>query len=309
MFEIKPNEVPSIRIAKAIGNKTTNKVLFYVEGGLGDQVCAEPTMRYAVLNFPEIEFSIYSAYSELFEHLKFKNVFRPSDKVFEDQFLVIRTYANGFANEWFNANMMNGVDFASVSALRMQLPPEYKRLQLSIRKPAPDLEKLMKYDSIVIHPGKTWESRTFPGEWWMDVVEMALSVNRPVIILGNQTVDMEIHKSAIDLRGKLNLNDYAWFCANAHKVVTNDTSALHLAAAGKPTIAFGATVRAPWHLYHYRYGTFGQGMYSFTVKNMWEEFKSFPNNLDPVDCTRVPKGNSINEYLPDPKKMSYWLAG
>ena len=67
--------VPSFNVKEAFDRKVERKFLINTWGGLGDQVCAEPAIRYALKAFPQCEISLASRQPDLFTHLQFKEVF------------------------------------------------------------------------------------------------------------------------------------------------------------------------------------------------------------------------------------------
>ena len=52
--------VPSFNVKEAFDRKVERKFLINTWGGLGDQVCAEPAIRYALKAFPKCEISLAS---------------------------------------------------------------------------------------------------------------------------------------------------------------------------------------------------------------------------------------------------------
>lgn len=310
---IPANEIPSIRIASAIANKATEKILFVVGGGLGDRVCAEPTIRYCFDTYPELEYSILTETPEIFPQ-KFRHIYTKIDQVPEDDYLPLYTYGQGLSNQFFNANLMNSVDFASISALRGQLPLKYRQPSIEVSGPSMDLMEIANNDrSVLIHLGRSWPSRTFPGWWWNQVISAVKERGFLPVLVGKNCVEVQ-GLPFFDLREKLSLNDFIYMCQASYAVITNDSSPIHLAATeqGRAKIAFVPTCRRGEFLMHYRFNLEGENpwgyqMAEFSVGEMWELFRSFPNNLELNDISQVPKNWTIEEFLPDPEEIADWL--
>src|ERR1700728_2531667 len=67
--------IPGFRRLIAEQDKTENNLLIQTNGGIGDLICAEPAIRFATQHFGETNISLESDHPELFQHLKFKNVY------------------------------------------------------------------------------------------------------------------------------------------------------------------------------------------------------------------------------------------
>lgn len=316
VFDVTANDVPAIRIAKAIGDGVSKNILFIVDGGIGDRICAEPTLRYSFHSFDELEFSLLCETPELFGHLPFKNIYRSLDKVPKDQYLALHTYGNGnLSNQFFNANLMHSVDFASVSSIRMQIPVEFKKPNLIGNPPIDSLKELLRISGedkwVLLHPGKTWDSRTIPKEWWEDLILDIVEAQLLPIIIGNNTIDINT-KYCIDMRSKFSLSECVYVSQSA-PLVTNDSGPLHMAASGRHKIAYLSTVRHPDLLKHWRFDEtgrnyeYGCNMKNFTKNKPWELFMDFPNNLEEKRIDKFPTGRSIDEFLPDQGGIVEWL--
>jgi hypothetical protein len=315
VFDVHESDIPAIQIAKAIGNGVEKNLLFVVSGGLGDRVCAVPTLIYAKDTFKNCEISILCDTPELFKHIGFKNVYRTVDEIQPNKHYILYTYGQGnLRNQYFNANLIHPVDFASISALRMQLPNGYKEILLTTEMT--NLFSKINFDpykisdrekTVVIHPGKTWPSRTIPATWWNNLIELILRETPLIpVIIGNDTVEINPDR-CFDIRGITNVKEFAWICKYAGTLVTNDSSPIHLGAAGYGKILFFSTVRHPDHLLHWRGGRLGWNMKNLTKGEPWGLFNYCPNNLDENRVDTFPKGARIEDFLPDPKSVLNWI--
>lgn len=318
LYEFDPKEIPAIRIAKAIGAKADKNLLFVVGGGLGDRFCAEPVIRYAMDTFKDCEISLCCSTPELFRHLKFKATFLNSTEVPDNEFLPLYTYQNGLSNQFFNPNLMHGVDFSSVSSIRGQLPWAYRSPRLNPETlNDPDMLNYRKPAFVIIHVGKSWPSRTLPASWYHRLIDVMLKHDRRPVLVGKDCVDIKIGPKTVDLRDKLTLNEFMWLCKQCDAIVTNDSSPVHFASAGIAKIAMIATCRRPEFIMHHRvsdstswaitHPQFGWRTRDFSVGNMWDLFKYEPNDLGANNIAEIPDGRSMEEFLPDPELIATWI--
>lgn len=312
MFDIPNNEVPAIRIAKAIGGHYDKNFLMIVGGGLGNRACAEPTLRYCQYNFKGCEISLLCDTPSLYRHLNFTSVYTSPQEVPDDKHLPVYTYAQGsLANQFFNANLMHSIDFASVSAFRGQLPVSFKHIVMTPTPPKErDIFQLGGTERYVLcHVGKTWESRTFPTWWWESVMWEVKKKGYVPVMIGKDCIDLKnTGNVAIDLRDKLSLNDFVWLCKHACNVITNDSSPLHFASAGDAKIAFVPTCRDPDLLTHWRKGKWGWRMKPFFKNRMWPMYDFKPNNLEPGNIAKLPPVTDWEAFLPPPEELLTWMT-
>lgn len=312
LFTYQPGEIPAIRIAQAIGAKADKDLLFVVGGGLGDMVCAEPTIRYAIETFKDCSVSVCSKNIRLFDHLNLKYIYETPEVVPKGKYLPLYTYSQGLANQFLNANLMHGVDFASISALRGQLPNEYRSpCLLSYDPKFKDFPKAY----CLIHLGRSWPSRTFTVQWWEKVIEVVKKSGLPGVLVGQNchgVPGVTFGTDIIDLRHATNLNQFIWLCQNAWAIITNDSSPVHLAATGVARIAMVATCRRPDFITHDRLTSDGGTEYGwrtedFSKNRMWEKFKVSPNDLELNSISEVPLGWKIEDFLPEPEEIIDWI--
>lgn len=322
-------QLPAFRISLAIQNGIQNDILIRTWGGLGDQICAEPTIRYALKTFKHCRFWLASEAPWLFEHLKFEGVFHlPHEIPDTDQYLLWDTIPppeEGSIHWQFGShNLIHCVDFSSISALRGQLPVSDREIML---KPKVDAERLRqipisKYP-IYVHAGKHWASKTFPKDWW-DAVLRALieSGVTPILIGKNPTKeDIEIDPDAenrgtvdvnsngcIDLRNRLSAMESTWLLQSHYAVLlTNDSSPLHMAASGQAWIGFIATCKHPDFITHWRQGQWGWRMKNFGKGGVWDHVNYCPNQGPNEAVTYGMADEAIlRSWLPDPKEFAEW---
>jgi heptosyltransferase-2 len=105
---------------------------------------------------------------------------------------------------------------------------------------------------VTIAPGTIWQTKRFPEDKIIDVLDMLAGDNVPVVLTGSKQ-DMELCRFIIDktknekvynAASKLTILQSAYLIKKSKVILTNDSSPLHLAnAVGTKVVAvFGATV-------------------------------------------------------------------
>jgi len=322
-----PNRlIPSCRTVIARERGADRNLLIKCHGGVGDVVCAEPAVRFALNRFPEEKISLCTDYPEFFQHLKFAEIFPASG---ENQpkyrkFLVFQNFSQGDELAWeFVAHpLMHAVDYASLNMWRLILPNSLKRVILQPTEkqisrmighfPLGFFEQPM----VVIHPGKTWDSRTFPKKWWDTIISGLKDAGiMPVIIGGNVdkqkdgsyragTVDVETD-GCIDLRYKLDWGETVALLQATSVLLTNDSSPLHIAASGDAFIGFVSTVKHADHLLHHRRGGLGWRMKDFAKDTLFNQLNFCPNQEKEIHVDKVHVLDLL-KMLPEPTELVDW---
>lgn len=320
--------VPSFRVVQSAERNCRNSLLFRMHGGLGDIVCAEPAVRYALKHFKDVSISLATLYPTLFQHLQFEKVFDEKnvhELKLENYLLYENTdTSNELAAEFLCHTLMHGIDYASLYMWRSLLPRDEREIRLVPNEDDTAWANHMvdpKTD-VLIHPGKTWQSRTFPKKWWDEITSRLIKAGmRPVIIGGvidqgrASTVEVET-EGCLDLRHKCTLMQSVAMMHRLKVILTNDSAPLHMATTGDIWIGFLSTVKHPDHLYTYRTPTWLRerpgynGEWAWRMKDhahggFYEMFDICPNKdktirVDNVDVIELLK------WLPEPKALVDW---
>lgn len=319
------NHLPLFRSQIAIQRQTSKKLLLRTWGGLGDQICAEPTLRFALKSFKDCEISLASEQPELFKHLRFHKVFDLNDVKpnYEKYFLFDTITPPDDSNlvwQFFSHMLTNCVDFPSLCALRCQLPVEDKEIKIVPLEPkqeiislfnSMDLSKPKK--TVTIHAGRHWQSKTFPKDWWNALINnLVLKGIQPILIGADTddnrgTVDVDASK-CIDLRNKLSVNDSIWALHHTTVLLTNDSAPLHMAASGGLAwIGFIATCKHPDFITHWRHGVWQWREKNFGLGGIWDIIDNCPNKDSKVSAEFVDE-KILQSWLPDPSVMADWAA-
>lgn len=310
------SHLPIFRTQLAIQNGVEKRLLFKTWGGIGDQICAEPTLRYALKMFKDCEIFLASEAPELFSHLNFKRVFDLKEEIPNYQrYFVFDTITppdeSNMVWQFFSHMLTNCVDFPSLCSLRLQLPVSEKEIQLNGKRPS-NLDLSEVIDGVIVHPGRHWQSKTFPKEFW-DRVLYGLRCRGivPVIIGANAddnrgTVDVDT-TGCVDLRNKLSLVESVWCLQRCQVLLTNDSSPLHMAASGDAWIGYVATCKHPDMITHWRNGQWQYREHNFGKGGIWDVIDFCPNKAQKVEAEFVPP-ELLLSWLPDPAEMADWAA-
>jgi ADP-heptose:LPS heptosyltransferase len=313
--------LPDFRVQIALERGSEKNILFRVSGGIGDQVCAEPTLRYALDTFKGCKISVVCENPELFAHLNFYEVFdlKKVRPVYEN-YLTFNTLAPPQDIVWHFINHMltNCIDYPSLCAFRSQLPVSYKQVKLcpsdfDHAKVDTETAGLNLLKCVAVHPGKHWQSKTFPKEFWGGVLSHIWQSGFTPIIIGadtdenRSTVDV-CTEGCLDLRNGLTLLETAALLSRVKALLTNDSAPLHLASAFPQTkIGFVATCKHPDLITHWRGGQWGHNMKNFSKGGIWEMISPCPNVVEEVTAEFVDQ-ELLESWLPDPKHFADWAC-
>lgn len=317
---------PSYNVNYALEQGTSTNFLIKTWGGLGDQVCAEPIIRYALNNFQKdgVSISLASECPELFTHLKFKKVYDlRKEKPDFSKYLVFNTIEPPTHFLWLYMShlLTHCVDFSSICAFRLMLPIQDKEIRLkgsfSKRKAssiAIQVQELLSKDKkklVFLHAGRHWPSKTFPKKWWDSVITKLIKCDKIPVLIGKDTDDnrgtVDVNTdSCLDLRNKLTIKELIYFLQKAYIVITNDSSPLHIAASGKAHIGFIASCKHPDYITHWRRGKWGWRMKNFSKDGIWNYTNNNPSREDTYEVGEC-SPELMAKILPDPSEIENWV--
>lgn len=319
--------IPSFRVALAFDRGVQDRILFKVWGGLGDQICAEPMIRYAMRHMKECKFTLAAERPELFQHLAFDEVFNIREKEPDwDRYLVFNTIVppSNLVWEFFSHCITNAVDFPALCALRQTLPIANKEIIL-----CPDEDKIGNFlkplahspHHVLIHAGKHWPSKTFPKDWWDEVLRILIASGKTPVLIGANTddnrgtVNVETD-GCLDLRNKTTIEETIWLTQRSHVLLTNDSSPLHMAASHNPHsqfkngdtwIGFVATCKHPDFIQHWRRGQWAWRMKNFGKGGMWDLTDYCPNKNKEITVEHIDE-TTLRSWLPSPEEIALWAV-
>lgn len=236
-----------------------NIIIGVGQNRLGDNVCAEPTVRFIVNNSPDCNITIQAVFPQLFKHLSDKaRVCRFDEFEYEwDQaYLHIETACDELSplKKQITCDSMNMVDFTSIVSIKRTLNDADREIRLGvtpsgIAEVLDVAEKPVK-DMVLVHPGKAWPSKTFPAGYWNEIIGgIAKSVPVGVIgadmSLGRGTVPVDLPDNVVDFRNLLSVEGLVAAISMTKALVTNDSGPMHIAGAFDNGIVLLPTCKHP----------------------------------------------------------------
>lgn len=242
------------------------KIVFIVSGGMGDQIDAEPTIRYIKNIYKDnTEIIITTHWPRFFEHLgypvflheefepeKFMPFFRM--QTFPDPKTVVYSVVSNL--------LCHTVDYCSIAAFQRTLPLKNRIIQIqTTEQDGQELDNILNgFDlkkSVVIHPGRHWESKTFPREWWQEIVNK-VSKEIPVCLIGTDNHEnrgayqLDIPENSISLIDRTTVGTLISVISRAPVLLSNDSAPIHIAGAFDNWIIVIPTCKHPDHILPYR---------------------------------------------------------
>jgi ADP-heptose:LPS heptosyltransferase len=293
------------------------KIVIVASGGMGDQVTAEPAIRYLKNVYKDTaDIILTTHWPRLYQHLDFEILkhsdFKPNDHM---PFYKMLTFPDPKTVTYsvISNLLCHTVDYCSIAMLQRTLPLHDKIIKLA-RSEEDDAELkdiLGGFDlskAIVVHAGRHWESKTFPIEWWQKIVDK-ISAEVPVCLIGTDdhknrgAFQLDIPKNSINLIDRTSIGALISVIAQAPVLLTNDSVPVHIAGAFNNWIVLIPTCKHPDHVLPFRMTEQG------TVSNHHRAFALY-KKLTLDDCDQRPttwieggataesKRDSWDDYLP-----------
>lgn len=279
---------------------------------VGDNICAEPTVRHIVENTKDANLAVVAVYPDVFQHLADKvGVYRfdEYDRDPEQPYLLINTSPSELdeSKKYIECNYMNMVDYTSIVSIKKVLTDAEREIRLPVT--AAGLAEAMEVagcsltDLVLVHPGKAWASKTLPSEFWNKVVKGLSETLAPMSLkvgvigadlsLGRGTVDIDLPDNVIDFKNLLSLQGLFALLSKAKILVSNDSGPIHAAGAFENWIVMIPTCKHPDLLLPIRHGSKDWKTVSLYKKLIVPDFDIM--NLSP-DIETVQPGP---EHLPE----------
>lgn len=294
-------------------------ILALISAGMGDQICAEPVIRYMKDNeFKDDNIIVVTHHPRLFNHIEDVTVYPYNgfDHSLEKNALVLRASPRDEDSFHKLSHMhLHPTDYASLSMIRKTIPNHKRRINLrvdingvteliSVTKDETILDKM-----VTIHPGKWWPSKTFPVQWWNEIIKGLVDNNIPVALIGktideNQGfLDVDVPEGVFDFRDLTSLDGMISLISLSPVLLTNDSSPIHVAGAFDNWIVTFATAKLDDHIFPYRYGTQHYKTVNLCKELLMDDLDMdwFDEKYDSIDM--IPEGKSIEDYLPEPTEV------
>ena len=300
--------------------KFQKHIMINVVGGLGDQTAVEPVVRRAVeKEFKGADIHIVTHFPRLYSHFKEYenvNVYSSGVRLPSDipmvQYSTISDDKKPFAQYAFHG-MMHQTDYSSIFMFRKQIPRIEKQIKLKVG--LNDATELIDsvgihqfFDFVAVHPGRGWKSKTFPSNFWNEVIKGLLDKGLKVAIVGKYVSkeqgivdDLVVPEGVYDWRNKLSLSSLITFLSQAKVLVSNDSAPIHIAGAFDNHIVLIPSCKHPDQILPYRKGTQDYKACSLYKKLLIDKFFESDINDDSEQTTAdIPEGAKYEDYLPEP---------
>jgi hypothetical protein len=293
-----------------------------VGGGYGDTVAAEPTVRYMSEHLYKDDNLIILTYlPEVFSHI-YRPVYK-MDAVIPDanQYYVVDTLISAETlrpiHTVVSAILCHACDYASITAIGMQLPIKNKRINLALDSNSLDSvkAKLGNADTknmVLIHMGVSWPSKTIPDDVWQSYINALIEIGKTPILIGKD-ISLEIPNdfrgvamgvdtiSCIDLRNQLSFKELIAVVSMIPVLLSNDSVPVHIAGAFDNWIMLLATCKHPDYILPYRYESPYYKAKNLT-KPLWDEFEARRNFIDGSNVDQIEE-DKLRNCLPSPSEL------
>jgi len=307
------------------------KAILAIGARLGDITCAEPIIRYlATKQYPEYEITILSNQPRIFAHLGQRATLATFEghKRDPDQAYLIKNIMLPQEHpiwQYMTANNMHTVDWMAINCLKHTLPDQDKQIQLAASPQGnQEIDEIfIQYgykpeETILIHPGRSWASKTFPARYWNKIINGLIKKGHKPVIIGKDITEkiqgkklpnlgtvegLEIPENTPDLRNLLSIDSLISIISRAPILISNDSAPIHIAGAFNNHIILIPTCKHPDFILPWRNGSKYHKAQALYNQPMWEAPCKSPQNTLNYELETIPEGHNILEYLPDPSKI------
>lgn len=277
-----------------------NNFCITVGGGIGDQVCAEPVIRWMTETFYKKDnIILMTQCPEFFTHLPVECVCKKRIDL-NKSWISCKTHATSEDKDVYCFHRIHPVDYIMLRLFRRQLPATQKTIKLefseedksSILKLVGDTKK-----AVIVHAGDSWKSKALPLDVWQSYVDI-LKKDYKVILIGKtikKNEELNITKDAsylnicsegcLDLRDKLNLKQLFALISICPVLLSNDSAPVHIAGAFDNWIGLIPTCKHPDYVLPFR-----KGNQFYKAKALWKKDLSNYFDFDPLIYFDVPLG-------------------
>ena len=291
--------------------KYTRNILIVVSAGMGDQLCAEPAIRYTQKMYPDANIFVVTHFPRLFEHLSCPVMHYDQWNGINDAIVRMETCPDvGLSEHKMSHVLFHPTDFATMSMIKRAIPHHEKTIKLKLE--AEDVSSVLNMLSgknpnkptVVVHAGKWWPSKTLPQDWWQKIVDK-LSEKLTVVLIG-KTIDeqqgylpIECPKDGIDLRDLTSLGEMMALISLSRCLLSNDSSPIHIAGAFDNWIVTIPTCKHGDHILPYRNGTQYYKTKALNKRLLLDdlEIRHTEFHADTIDI--IPEGKTMYDYVPE----------
>jgi lipopolysaccharide biosynthesis glycosyltransferase len=289
-------------------------ILISVSAGMGDQLCSEPAIRFTQKLYPDANIFVVTHFPRLFEHLDLPVIDYDDWTGINDAIMTMHTCPEDEKSEHKMSHVLfHPTDFASMSMIKRTIPHLDKtiKLKLDVEDVANVLNMIEikpEKKTVLVHAGKWWPSKTFPQDWWQEVVDR-LSEKLTVVLIG-KTIDekqgyqpIKCPPGGYDFRDLTTLGELIALISLSKCLVTNDSSPLHIAGAFDNWIVTFPTCKHADHILPFRGGTQYYKTKALCKSLLLDDLEIRHTEFNPDTIDTVPSGKTLLDYLPSPEEV------
>lgn len=302
--------------------KYKRKIFLWALGGMGDVIAAEPTIRFMREKiYPDADIYLLTKkyFHPLFKHIKGLEMIEDGDVLAEkiDAVLEFNTHPtihdadNNFETsfgKYCPHPMLHSVDWVSICCTNRQLNRAQKQIKLTYTED--DLNEILKIyekpeDLILIHPGKGWETKNFPVEWWQEVLDTLDRKGFKVGLIGKHVdnehgyMPVKCPPNGVDFRDKTSIMGMVALIDQAPVLISNDSAPVFIAGAFDNYIILIPTCKEGDLIMPYRNGEQGYKNAMLGKKVIRDDMPFRVPDYNVWQIRYFPEGHSIEEYLPE----------
>jgi heptosyltransferase-2 len=156
---------------------------------------------------------------------------------------------------------------------------------------------------VLVHPGKGWDSKSFPKEYWERVIAGISAAGLQVVLVGKDisdeqgTIQIDVPQGVIDARNLLSLGGLIALVGKARVLISNDSSPVHIAAAFENEIILIPTCKHPDHVLAPRAGGRMWRAQALYKRLLFDAIDSTPTQIHGKTIDKVV--GDIMDYLPE----------
>jgi len=295
--------------------KYGQKIFISVSGGLGDQINAQPAIRYMRNHvLPNADITIATHYPIIFRDIEGvkvypQNAFKPED---DTALCVMESFPppSSVTYSVMGNLLCHTVDFCSMALLKRTLPFSEKSIKLNVS--LKEIQKVIDVvgiqdlrEMVLIHPGKHWESKTMPKKWWNEIIDGLVADNIPVCLIGKTgdpgVLKFEPKEGVINLIDLLDLGGLIALISQAKVLVSSDSSPIHIAGAFDNWIVAIPTVKHPDHILPFRNGSVNYKTVAMCKKLVLDDYSTSPTEVEEVAVAKLK--DIWDNYLVEAKEV------
>jgi len=291
--------------------KYNKNIAISISAGMGDQICSEPAIRYVIKLYPNAKFHLLTHFPRLFDHLGLPVYSYDEWSGLDEPVMFMYTCPDDENSDHHLSHVLfHPTDFATMSMIKRTIPNIEKTITLRLD---PDdvmnianmiLEKTTGKPLVLVHAGKWWDSKTFPVEWWQEVVDK-LSEKLTVGLIG-KTIDEKqgyqqvvCPNNGIDFRDITSLGELIALISLSKVLLTNDSSPIHIAGAFDNWIVTIPTCKHADHILPYRNGTQNYKTIALNKSLLLDDLEIRHTEFRTDTIDKIPYGKTIYDYLPE----------